>query len=156
MNRKLFKDLLQDSYPELTSANQAAILEITETLRNIQKTYSEAGSDSAPDWAVLNPHGIPPNGCFRNVMTFASDHSRFSPRWDNSYTLKKALESILTYYEACEQITKLGVLITNVWRPGELSAYKYRLDVFERKGIQSVAILLSGNSVLPIPWPWLY
>jgi hypothetical protein len=154
MNPNLFKDLLQHSYPNVSIENQNSVLSISETVRKIISSSSEGGSISAPDWAVLSPSGSQHNACVRNIMTFASDRNRFAPQWGDSYKLTDAVEGILKYYKACEQITKLGVLVTNVWRPGELSRYRVDIENFETKGIQSIAILISGNSALPITWPW--
>jgi len=154
MNPNLFKDLLQHFYPNLTIENQNSVLNISEAAQKIISSSSESGSISAPDWVVLSPSGSKHNACIRNVMTFASDRNRFASQWRDSHKLTDAAEGILTYYKACEKITKLGVLVTNVWRPGELSRYRLDIENFEGKGIQSVAILISGNSALPISWPW--
>jgi len=154
MNPNLFKDLLQHCYPNLTIENQNSVLNISEAVQKIISSSSESGSISAPDWVVLSPLGSRHNACVRNVMTFASDRNRFAPQWRDSYKLTDAVEGMLTYFKACEKITELGVLVTNVWRPGELSRYRLDIENFEVKGIQSVAILISGNSALPISWPW--
>ena len=154
MSPNLFKDLLQHCYPNLTIENQNSVLNISEAVQKIISSSSESCSISVPDWVVLNPSGSQHNACIRNVMTFASDRNIFAPQWRDSHKLTDAVEGMLTYYKACEKITKLGILVTNVWRPGELSRYRLDIENFEVKGIQSVAILISGNSALPISWPW--
>ena len=90
-----------------------------------------------------------------NVMILASDKSnRFTLRWDDAYSLNDALQNLVNYYSNCQGITKLGVLVTNTWSPSKLFSFASQVEHFETKGIQSVAILISGNSALPIAWPW--
>ena len=108
-----------------------------------------------PDWVILNPHGSPNNACMRNVMVMASDKSnRFTLKWDDAYSLNDALKNLINYYTNCQRITKLGVLVTNVWSPSKLFSFAPQIEHFETKGIQSIVILASGNAVFPISWPW--
>jgi len=91
----------------------------------------------------------------KNVMVMASDKSnRFSLKSDDVFSLNDALENLINYYTSCQKITKLGVLVTNVWSPSKLFSFNYPIKHFETKGIQSVVILISSNSILPIFWPW--
>lgn len=155
MNPKLFSDLLNHSYPNLTSENQTSILSIAEAIQKNPSANNENDLASLPDWAVLNPHGIPSNACMKNVMAMASDKSnRFKLRWNDAYSLNDALKNLINYYANCQNITKLGVLITNVWSPSMLHSFSSQIEHFEAAGIQSVVILISGNSALPISWPW--
>jgi hypothetical protein len=155
MNPKIFSDLLNHSYPNLISENQAAILSIADAIQKIQSTNTEVGSALLSDWSVLNPYGITSNACRRNVIVMATDKSnRFSLRWDNTYSLNDALENLINYYTNCQSITKFGVLLTNVWSPSKLFSFSSQIEHFETRGIQSVVILISGNSALPISWPW--
>lgn len=155
MSPKLFNDLLNHSYPNLTPGNQASTSKIAETIQEIPSTSTEGGSVSMPDWVVLNPRGTATNACMTNVMVLASDKSnRFTLRWDDAYSLNDALQNLVNYYSNCQGITNLGVLVTNTWSPSKLFSFASQVEHFETKGIQSVAILISGNSVLPIAWPW--
>ena len=155
MNPKLFNDLLNHSYPNLTTENQAAISSITEIIQKIPIANSEGDAISMPDWVILNPHGTPNNACMKNVMVMGSDKSnRFTLKWDEAYSLNDALKNLVDYYTSCQKITKLGVLVTNVWSPSRLFSFVSQIEHYETKGIQSVAILISGNSALPISWPW--
>jgi hypothetical protein len=154
MNPNLFKGLLHHSYPNLTIENQNSILTTYEMVQKIISSSSESSSIQAPDWVVLSPSGNPPNACVRNMMTLASDRNRFALQWRDSYRLTDAIEAMLAYYKVCGEITKLGVLVTNVWRPGELSRYRMDIENYEANGTQTIAILISGNSALPISWHW--
>jgi len=155
MNKSIFKDLLNHNYPKLTTDNQTTILRISDVIQKGQTTNSERGSFSTPDWVVLSPHGTANNACMKSVMVMASDKSnRFPLKWNDAYSLNNALENLINYYQNCHKITKLGVLVTNVWSPSKLFSFSPQIEYFEARGIQSVVILISGNAVLPISWPW--
>ena len=158
MNQELFKEVLEDNYPSLTSDNLSAILNIVESVIRIPRSSSsENVSPTASDpagWAVLDPLSTAPNVCQKRVMVLASDRNILIPQWPRSFTLRDALKSLTRYYRSCQRTTKLGLLVTNVWRPGELSIFKRDIEFFEQGGIQSVAILVSNHSALPINWPW--
>jgi len=158
MNAKLFEEVLKECYPNLTAAHRAAILEIAEGVINIPALTSHADRKSSKahpsGWAVLNPLSSPAAKCQKRLVAFASDRNRLIPQWPGSFTLRDALAGVMDYYGRCHGITELGVLITNVWRPGELSAFKRDIESFEQCSIQSVAILVSNHTVLPINWPW--
>lgn len=155
MNPKLFNDLLNHCYPNLTPDNRTAISYVAEIIQTIPVKNIQEGTISIPDWVVLNPHGLPTNACMKNVMVKATDKSnRFSLRWDDAYSLNDALEKLTNYYTNCQKITRLGVLVTNVWSPSKLFSFVSPIEYFETIGIQSVIILVSGNTVLPISWPW--
>ncbi len=155
MSPRLFKKLLSDSYPELSIENVSAILDIFEKILTSASNESRDDSASLPDWAVLKPEAKSNALCAQKVLVTASDKSnRFQLGWKNSYKLKESVETLLDYYQNCQHITRLGVVLTNVWRPGELSIYASDIDAFESKSVQSVALISSGNSLLPICWPW--
>jgi hypothetical protein len=155
MNPSLFKQLLSDTYPELSAESVSAILDIFEKILPTATNESRGDSAAIPDWAVLEPDAQSNALCARKILVTASDKSnRFQFGWKNSYKLKESVEVLLNYYQSCQHITKLGVLVTNVWRPGEISLYASGIDAFESRGIQSVAIIASGTSLLPICWPW--
>lgn len=155
MNPNLFKELLSDAYPKLDAENIREVMYIFETVLTSVDGERHSGPSVLPDWIVLNPEAYPNAACARNVLVTASDKSnRFHFRLKNSYKLKNAMETLLNYYEICQHTTKLGILLTNVWRPGELSLYASEIDAFDSRGMQSVALMVSGKSVLPVCWPW--
>jgi hypothetical protein len=158
MNKKLFEEVLKHSYPNLTADNQSTILDITEEIISSPQTSPSTDRNSAgaypTDWAVLDPLASTAGKCQRRVLVFASDRNWSIPQWSRSFTLKAALQGLMDYYHHCHKVTELGVLVTNVWRPGELSAFKRDIESFEQSGIQSVAIFVSNHLALPINWPW--
>jgi hypothetical protein len=155
MNPSLFKELLSDAYPELSAENIDALLDIFEKIPPSVPEGTVGDSSALPDWVVLNPKAQSNAVCARNALVTASDKSnRFHLGWKNSFTLKKSVETLLNYYQICQHTTKLGVVLTNVWRPSELSLYASDIEAFKSRGIQSIALILSGTSLLPISWPW--
>jgi hypothetical protein len=101
MNPKLFNDLLNHSYPNLTPDNRAAILSVSEIIQNIPSANTQDGAVSMPDWVVLNPYGSPNNACMKNVLVMASDKSnRFTLKWDDAFSLNDALENLINYVDS--------------------------------------------------------
>ena len=78
----------------------------------------------------------------------------YKQRWKNVHTLDQASVFLLDYYECCKDITKLGVLLSDVWRPSSISRWGHIYEMYEGMGIQSVALLYSGQQITPIRWPW--
>jgi hypothetical protein len=109
----------------------------------------------ASDWPIIAPNGNSITLCNRNILAIGADQSTFyKQRWKNSYSLGEASAYLLDYYERCKFITKLGVLLTDVWRPSSLSHWSHIYEMYETMGIQSVALLYSGHQITPIRWPW--
>ena len=96
MNPKLFNDLLNHSYPNLTTDNQTAILSVSEIIQKIPSANTQDEAVSMPDWVILNPYGSPNNACMKNVIVMASDKSNhFTLKWDDAYSLKDALMKLM-------------------------------------------------------------
>lgn len=151
----LFKQLLTENYPDLSSENASALLSLFEKMLTCTSIDKFSSTSELREWAVLSPEAQSKVVCSRNVLVKASDKSnRYLFDMANSYKLKAAVENLLNYYQNCQHITQLGILLTNVWRPSELSLYASEIDAFESKGIQSVALIVSGSSLIPISWPW--
>lgn len=147
-------DTLTHSYPDLTVANHN---ELATLLERLQLTFIEHGYvlDSASDWPIITAQGNNHCVCSRNILTIGADKSTFyQQRWKHAQTLEQANIHLLDYYEKCKNITRLGVLLTDVWRPSVLSRWADVIEMYENQGIQSVALLYSGQQITPITWPW--
>lgn len=145
---------LTEAYPNLTVANHN---ELVTLLERLQITLVDHGYilDSASDWPIISPEGTSNLVCSRNIMAIGADKSTFfQQRLKNAYTLEQANIYLLDYYEKCKNVTKLGVLLTDVWRPSVLSRWADVFEMYESLGIQSVALLYSGQQITPIRWPW--
>jgi hypothetical protein len=99
---------------------------------------------------VLTPDGNFPAQCSRIVTVYAREQKNRV----RAYSLKKALEALINYYSNCLPITKLGVVVTDVWRPSELFAVETALDFYEAKGIRTIIILKSNANLHLLNFPW--
>jgi len=145
---------LTQAYPNLTLANHNELITL---LEGLQMTLVDHGyfPDSSSDWPMITPKGNSNGVCSRNILSVGGDRSSFyKKRWKNVYTLEEASVYLLDYYKRCKHITKLGVLLTDVWRPSTLSRWGHIYEMYETMGIQSVALLYSGHQITPIRWPW--
>lgn len=145
---------LTQAYPNLTLANYN---ELATLLEKLYMTAVDHGcfANATSDWPVISPKGNSNGACSRNILSIGGDRSSFyKQRWKNVYTLEEASVYLLDYYERCKHITKLGVLLTDVWRPSTLSRWSHVFEKYETIGIQSVALLYSGHQISPIRWPW--
>ncbi|QWD02854.1 hypothetical protein G6671_03910 [Polynucleobacter paneuropaeus] len=146
--------ILSHAYPNLTVANNN---ELRALLEHLQMTLIDHGNfpSHANDWPIIEPSGNSSPLCSRNILSIGGDKSSFyKQRWKNVYSLEEASVYLLDYYERCKHITKLGVLLTDVWRPSTLSRWSHIYEMYEAMGIQSVALLYSGHQITPIRWPW--
>lgn len=145
---------LSQAYPNLTAANHN---ELATLLEGLQMTMIDRRlfPNTTSDWPIITPNGNSPALCNRNILSIGADKSTFyKQRWKNAHTLEEASVYLLDYYERCKHITKLGVLLTDVWRPSTLSRWGHIYEMHETMGIQSVALLYSGHQIAPIRWPW--
>ncbi len=145
---------LSKAYPDLTIANYNELIALLERLQITPINYGNLSSSSS-DWPVILPNGVSSGVCSKNILAIGADKSTFfKQRWKNAYPFEKACVYLLDYYKKCQNITKLGVLLTDVWRPSVLSRWGEVYEHFENQGIQSVALLYSGSQITPIRWPW--
>jgi hypothetical protein len=131
--------------------------ELATLLERLHMTVVDHGSFSncATDWPIITPNGNSSALCNRNILAIGADKSTFyKQRWKNANSLEQAYVYLLDYYKKCQNITKLGVLLTDVWRPSTLSRWGHIYEMYETMGIQSVALLYSGHQITPIRWPW--
>jgi hypothetical protein len=145
---------LTKAYPNLTIANHN---ELTVLLERLQLTPIDYGYPLSSDsgWPIITPNGNSPAVCSRNILAIGADKSTFyKQRWKNAYPLEQSYVYLLDYFEKCKNITKLGVLLTDVWRPSVLCRWSNLYEHYENQGIQSVALLCSGQQITPIRWPW--
>jgi len=99
---------------------------------------------------VLTPDGNFLAQCSRIVTVYAREQKNRV----RAYSLKKALEVLIDYYSHCLRITKLGVVVTDVWRPSELFAVETALDFYEAQGIPTIIILKSNANLHLLNFPW--
>jgi len=146
--------LLNKAYPSLTIENSQ---EVDGLICDLEKIGLDGGEFENLDtiWPTIYTNPNSSGLCSRNILAIGGDKSNFyKQRWKNAVSLEDANVCLLEYYERCKHITKLGVLLTDVWRPGTLSRWSHKYEMYETMGIQSVALLYSGHQITPIRWPW--
>ncbi|MBT8579726.1 hypothetical protein G6646_02060 [Polynucleobacter paneuropaeus] len=142
------------SYPELTQDNHRELEKLIDQLKK-SVINSDWGTLLDCGWPIISPKGSSTSVCSRNILSIGGDKSNFyKQRWKNVHALEEASVYLLDYYERCKHITKLGVLLTDVWRPSTLSRWGHIYEMYETIGIQSVALLYSGHQITLIRWPW--
>ena len=153
--KDVFTQTLQDRYPNLTKESITAILELPFEIMTDQNDAGSCGNTLNP-WSVLQPNSPQAISCSRNVLSIGADQSRWYPnRWKNCYPFDQAMHELVNYYSHCSPITKLGVFLTDCWRPSVLWKYAGAIESYELMGINSVAILTSNKKhPTPMAWPW--
>ncbi len=144
---------LSQAYPHLTTENYNILKDFLDKI----ETIDGLRLDSIHEWPIIpdDGSGISSSLCCRNILIICGDKSKFfEQRWKNVLSLGQANVYLLDYYERCKHITKLGVLLTDVWRPSTLTRWSHIYEMYETMGIQSVALLYSGHQITPIRWPW--
>jgi len=142
------------AYPNLTKDNHRALDNLLQRL-NPEALNDGKQIELTNGWPIISPTGNSNGMCNRNILSIGGDKSSFyKQRWKNVYSLEEASLYLLDYYERCKHITKLGVLLTDVWRPSTLCRWSHIYEMYETTGIQSVALLYSGHQITPIRWPW--
>lgn len=88
--------------------------------------------------------------CSPIVLAYAKE----SPRLRHEFSLLRAVESIVHVYKNCTGITRFGVLLTDVWRPSNFKFNEYDLRTFAQNGIKTIPILINGQSLRCVHFPW--
>ena len=154
MDKTLFKQMLLSSYPKLSISQVNTLVAISHEILNIAICGNEK-YHRLENWSIIDAHTVTPSHHSENILVRGAGQSRYNPmKWERAYNLKDALAKQLEHYDAFKDCTKLGVLLTDIWRPVELYEYAKSIEKFERLGISSVAILFSAQSAIPIKWPW--
>jgi hypothetical protein len=154
MNNANFLNSISSIYPNLSTSNLAAISNISSNILEIAKHGNEKFS-SLQNWSILDCLKSLPMGDTQNILVRGAGQSRYNPmKWEGAFNLKNALTSQISQYQKFPDRLKLGLLVTDIWRPVELYEFIGPIEQFERVGIISIPILVSGHLALPLKWPW--
>ena len=158
MDKDLFEKLLKISYPNLSDEDISSILAIKEILDLESIPGNTLGSDNS-SWSLISKSKHQKSSCTRNVLAIGGDISKSLPsslRLPNALSVSNAMFELFDYYQKCSKICKLGVLITDCWRPSEMLKYQFdqHIEANEQLGIKTVAILKSSGKIYPVAWPW--
>jgi hypothetical protein len=150
--KKTSIDIAISAYPNLTPDNRSELELLLKQLNAPKKTLNSV--IELDDWPLILKDGDC-SICSKNILSIGGDRNNFyKQRWKNVHSLDQASVFLLDYYECCKNITKLGVLLTDVWRPSTISRWGHIYEMYESMNIQSVALLYSGQQITPIRWPW--
>lgn len=149
-----FKKMLLVNYPRLPIESVNALTSISNKLLSIaingNGKFQDLGS-----WEILDLYSSSNPNPFRNILVRGAGQSRYNPmKWEGAHNLRNAMSKQMERYDLFAEQIKLGVLLTDIWRPVELYEYSKSIEKFEKTGICSIAILFSGGSAVPIKWPW--
>ena len=148
---------LKALHQSLTDEDLKALADLLERLSSQDSIYSvfrdfKFSSEAGGDWAVIIPDAKPgaKSACHRNIVAFAKQKGGYQ-----GITLNKALKDLVAYYRQCAGVVRLGVLVTDVWRPDDISKFQGDLEgaLFQHH-INTVPIIWSGRRQFPIVWPW--
>ena len=154
MNNSHFEKSLREIYPKLGKHRLDSISLISENILEIA-THGSQKFSNLSNWEIIDRNRTTPLSPAKNILVRGAGQSRYNPmKWEGAYNLKEALKAQVSFYENSLGKTELGILVTDIWRPVELYEYINPIEKFERLGIHSIAILVSGNLALPIKWPW--
>jgi hypothetical protein len=154
MDETYFKKVLLLNYPMLSIDSVNALINISNEILSIAIHGNKKFQD-LKNWQILDQYSSSNSIRYHNILVRGAGQSRYNPmRWEGTYSLKNALAKQIEWYDLFIEHTKLGVLLTDIWRPVELFEYSKSIEKFENFGINSVVILFSGGSVIPVKWPW--
>ena len=117
---------------------------IESSLNHTKKTGSNG------DISILRPDGSPLSACTKFVGVPVAEKGRYY----NSHTLKSGCDALLDYYQHCQGIVVMGVVVTDIWRPSNINQLEIPIQIFESFGIKTIFVLTSGQSVTIIPPTW--
>jgi hypothetical protein len=128
----------------LLSEEVEILSRIIESSLNLTQTVSHG------DISILRPDGSPLSACTKFVAVPAAEKGIYH----NSYTLKAGCDALLNYYQHCQGIVEMGVVVTDIWRPSNINELEIPIQIFETIGIKTIFVLTSGQSVTIIPPTW--
>jgi hypothetical protein len=154
MDADLFSKLLINNYQGLTAGKIAKIVSILNDIPSLTG-FKSGDITKLNSWMILGEEFDFTLKQNVGVICLAAGKSRYNPmKWENAFNLKQGLGKLIDCYSENHKHISLGLLLTDVWRPVELYEYAKEIEKFERLGVDTIAILLSGNSITPIRWPW--
>jgi len=118
--------------------------------RIIESSLNRTKTASNGDISILRPDGSPLIACTKFVAVPAAEKGSYH----NSYTLKAGCDALLNYYQHCQGIVVMGVVVTDIWRPSNINELEIPIQIFELLGIKTIFVLTSGHSVTIIPPTW--
>jgi hypothetical protein len=131
----------------------AAVRSVDAIEHGIPTSHGEGGRE---DLSILRPANRPDaqRRCPCKTYVAVACAERGSNYGKRYFPLRGGIEAILNYYNDCSSHVRIGVVVTNVWRPFDLLEYSLDIDFFESVGIKTVFVLRSGGQSYPVRPPW--
>lgn len=104
-----------------------------------------------PDWSLIREDSPRLDPCRRHVLAIGATQ-RHGLRLPGSLHLARAVVALLDCYARSNQTVRIGVLLTNVWRPEDVDEQRPAFRHFrEQHGIETVALLASASHLVWVP-----
>jgi hypothetical protein len=141
------EDSLRTKRPELKDHE---IWEISAALRSALSSDGPYFDGHGNGALLSRANGHEPCACVPLIVAIAKEH----PTHKREFTLSGAIEALLKVYTQCYGMTSIGVLVTDVWRPGNLKNREYDLRMSLQIGIKTVPLLVTGRAIQAVKFPW--
>ena len=151
VNESEFQTNIQNIKSQATTLDLDLSPEEIETLaRIIDCSLNKTKTSSDGSIAILRPDGQPSGVCVNFVGVPVAEKGMYQ----NSHTLKSGLDALLDYYYHCQGIVKMGVVVTDIWRPSNINQVEMALQYYDFHGIKTIFILTTGKNLSIIQPPW--
>lgn len=151
VNESEFQTNIQNIKSQATALDLDLSPEEIETLgRIIDCSLNKTRTSSDGSLAILGPDGQPSGVCAKFVGVPVAEKGNFG----KSYLLTAGIDALLDYYYHCQGIVKMGVVVTDIWRPSNINQAELALQYYDFNGIKTIFILTTGKNLSIIQPPW--
>ena len=116
----------------------------------VENILNKTTTSSNKSITILRPDGQPLGACSKFVGVPIAENGKYH----KCHTLKSGLDSLLSYYHHCHGIVKMGVVLTDIWRPSNINQAEMALQYYDFHGIKTIFILTTGKNLSIIQPPW--
>lgn len=126
-----------------------AILQEHQARNRMSPGWDETISNGA--WTMLRQNSANRiDSCTHGVLVTCSE----LPRGRISYPLRRGLELLGRYLEHCQQQSKIGIALTDAYKPADYKWNEYALRGAQQRGQYVMTILRTEKSLKVMPCPW--
>lgn len=134
---------------EIAGIVGAVALQEHQAQSRMNPAWDETKSDGG--WSILRPNPTYRiDACTHGVLVPCSE----LPRGRISFPLRRGLESLSRQLEQCQHITKIGIALTDVYKPADYKWNEYALRSAQQRGQYVITILKTERALTVIPCPW--
>jgi len=126
-----------------------AILQEYQARNRMSPDWDETISNGA--WSMLRPSSANRlDSCTHGFLVTCSE----LPRGRISYPLRKGLELLGRHLEHCQHQSKIGIALTDAYKPTDYKWNEYALRSAQQRGQCVMTILKTEKSLKVMPCPW--